>query len=111
VNITTAEQFTGNDWHVLVLFSADDNDVLGIWGPYTGAEHAEAALEQLRQWPLDGVWETVKLKTYSTSGKTTTGPYSVSWDDGTLACRHPRGMQFGDSNVQSNTFGGVRDDG
>jgi hypothetical protein len=53
------------DWQVLVLFADDsEKDVKGIWGPYTSADAATTALEELRQWPLDGYWDLRRLNKF-----------------------------------------------
>lgn len=54
------------DWHVLVLFDMDSTieAVKGIWGPYTSADIATQALEELRQWPLDGRWDMRRLNKF-----------------------------------------------
>lgn len=65
------------EWHVLVLFADDtEKDIRGLWGPYSSMDIATAALEELRQWPLDGYWDVrrlnkfVALKAASTDGLT-----------------------------------------
>lgn len=53
------------DWQVLVLFADDSaNDVKGIWGPYTSVDMATSALDELRQWPLDGYWDMRRLNKF-----------------------------------------------
>lgn len=53
------------DWHVLVLFEDDsDKTIKGIWGPYTSADIASSALDELRQWPLDGRWDMRRLNKF-----------------------------------------------
>jgi hypothetical protein len=50
------------DWCVLVLWGDEAETVLkGIWGPYTDFGHAETALAELQQWPLDGRWDVRRL--------------------------------------------------
>lgn len=63
---TTANQrSTDADWQVLVLFADDtEKDIKGIWGPYTCIDAAEAALIELRQWPLDGFWDVRRLNKF-----------------------------------------------
>jgi hypothetical protein len=53
------------DWQVLVLFADEtDKDIKGIWGPYTNVDMAAAALDELRQWPLDGRWDMRRLNKF-----------------------------------------------
>lgn len=53
------------DWQVLVLFEDDHDSVIkGIWGPYTSVDIAASALDELRQWPLDGVWDMRRLNKF-----------------------------------------------
>lgn len=53
------------DFHVLVLFTDDtETDIKGIWGPYTDAVIANSALDELRQWPLDGIWDVRRLNKF-----------------------------------------------
>lgn len=58
----TQHAHTEPNWCVLVLWADDtEHDLKGVWGPYTDYNHAEAALEELRQWPLDGRWDVRRL--------------------------------------------------
>lgn len=53
------------DWQVLVLFTDDsEKDIRGIWGPYTSADTAIQALDELKQWPLDGYWDIRRLNKF-----------------------------------------------
>lgn len=53
------------DWHVLVLWADDTEAVLkGLWGPYTSVDVAGIALEELRQWPLDGRWDIRRMNKF-----------------------------------------------
>lgn len=53
------------DWHVLVLFTDDtERDIKGLWGPYSNITVAQSALEELRQWPLDGFWDVRRLNKF-----------------------------------------------
>jgi hypothetical protein len=54
-----------SDWHVLVLF-ADDTEatIKGLWGPYTSFDIATSAMDELRQWPLDGYWDIRRLNKF-----------------------------------------------
>lgn len=53
------------DWCVLVLYADDtEKDIKGIWGPYTAFGGAEEALDELRQWPLDGRWDVRRLNKF-----------------------------------------------
>ncbi len=61
VNTALAEP----DWHVLVLWADDsESDLKGIWGPYSTVDLVSAALEELRQWPLDGRWDVRRLNKF-----------------------------------------------
>lgn len=53
------------DWHVLVLWGDEsETDLRGVWGPYSTVDLASAALEELRQWPLDGRWDIRRLNKF-----------------------------------------------
>lgn len=53
------------DWHVLVLWADEsENDLRGVWGPYSSVDLASIALEELRQWPLDGRWDVRRLNKF-----------------------------------------------
>lgn len=53
------------DWHVLVLFHDNtEAEIKGIWGPYTSPAIANSALDELRQWPLDGFWDVRRLNKF-----------------------------------------------
>ena len=53
------------DWHVLVLYTDEtENEIKGIWGPYTSLDIATSALDELRQWPLDGRWDVRRLNKF-----------------------------------------------
>lgn len=53
------------DWHVLVLYADEsETDLKGIWGPYTSVDVATDALDELRQWPLDGRWDMRRLNKF-----------------------------------------------
>jgi hypothetical protein len=53
------------DWQVLVLYADDtEKDVKGIWGPYTSPDTAITALDELKQWPLDGRWDIRRLNKF-----------------------------------------------
>lgn len=56
---------TNPDWHVLVLFSDDtESTVKGFWGPYSTFDIAVSAMEELRQWPIDGYWDIRRLNRF-----------------------------------------------
>lgn len=62
---TTATAPAVEEWHVLVLFADDsERDIKGIWGPYSSFDIAHLALEELRQWPLDGFWDVRRLNKF-----------------------------------------------
>lgn len=66
------------DWHVLVLFTDDtETDIKGIWGPYTSHVIAHSALDELRQWPLDGIWDVRRLNKF-VAAKAGNAPNSLS---------------------------------
>lgn len=73
------------DWQVLVLFEdAAETNVKGIWGPYTSVDIAASALDELRQWPLDGVWDMRRLNKF-VARKAGNGPDGLalwSWTNG-----------------------------
>lgn len=83
-----------DDWHVLVLRDSEQK-LLGVWGPYADRDTAEQAMDALDTWPLtNGDLEPVKCLPFTVSddgadalpptGTTTnTGPYTVTWDNGT----------------------------
>lgn len=53
------------DWHALVLWGDEsESDLRGLWGPYPNVDVAGAALEELRQWPLDGRWDVRRLNKF-----------------------------------------------
>lgn len=53
------------DWCVLALFADDtEKDLKGIWGPYTSFDTATTALDELRQWPIDGRWDIRRLNKF-----------------------------------------------
>lgn len=52
------------DWHVLILHDGTEKDIKGIWGPYSSQGIANAALDELKQWPLDGVWVLRRLNKF-----------------------------------------------
>lgn len=53
------------DWHVLVLFADDTDDTLkGLWGPYSTLDNAMLAMEELRNWPIDGRWDIRRLNKF-----------------------------------------------
>ncbi len=54
------------DWQVLVVLDEESaiEKIKGIWGPYTSVEVASAALDELRQWPLDGRWDVRRLNKF-----------------------------------------------
>lgn len=61
----TTARVTDPDWQVLVLFTDDtEKDVKGIWGPFTTVDNATHALDELRQWPLDGFWDIRRLNKF-----------------------------------------------
>lgn len=68
VSVTASTSTTPSvdpEWHVLILFADDtERDVKGIWGPYSTLPIAESALEELRQWPLDGFWDVRRLNKF-----------------------------------------------
>ncbi len=85
-----------SDIHVLVLTDPNEGDLLGIWGPYDSLADAEAARDELMNWPLaPGTWEAIRIKKFPTTipavpaglpqyppgvrGGTTTGPGTVTW--------------------------------
>jgi hypothetical protein len=63
---TTTSQRPGvEEWHVLVLFADDsERDIKGLWGPYSSMDVATAALDELRQWPLEGYWDVRRLNKF-----------------------------------------------
>ena len=62
---TAARTPAVEEWHVLVLFADDtEKDIKGLWGPYSSMDLATAALEELRQWPLDGRWDVRRLNKF-----------------------------------------------
>lgn len=53
------------DWHVLVLFADDtEANIKGLWGPYSAFDIAMSAMDELRQWPLDGCWDVRRLNKF-----------------------------------------------
>ncbi len=54
------------DWQVLVLLDEEAaiEKIKGIWGPYSSVETASSALDELRQWPLDGRWDVRRLNKF-----------------------------------------------
>jgi hypothetical protein len=71
-----------NDCHVLVLFADDtEKDIKGIWGPYTSFDIACSALDELRQWPLDGHWDVRRLNKFvaAKSGNQPNGLTRWTW--------------------------------
>lgn len=73
------------DWQVLVLFEdAAETSIKGIWGPYTSVDIAASALDELRQWPLDGVWDMRRLNKFVArkSGNEPNGLALWSWSNG-----------------------------
>lgn len=70
------------DWCVLVLYADDtETNILGIWGPYTNYDYADAALTELRTWPLDGRWDVRRLNKFvaAKSGNTPNGLNQWTW--------------------------------
>lgn len=77
-NTTSTAVHTGNDWCVLVLWADDsESDLRGLWGPFTNFDIAGAALEELRQWPLDGRWDVRRLNKF-VAQKSGTQPDTLS---------------------------------
>lgn len=69
---------TTPEWHVLALFTDDTlSDLKGVWGPYTNFNIACAALDELRQWPLDGFWDVRRLNKF-VAAKAGNTPNSLS---------------------------------
>lgn len=65
VNVPAHTTHATADWHVLVLYADDtERDIKGIWGPYTTVDIATDALDELRQWPLDGFWDMRRLNKF-----------------------------------------------
>lgn len=76
------QQQSDSDWHVLVLFEdTSETDIKGIWGPYTSERIAHLALDELRQWPLDGVWDVRRLNKFvaAKAGNPADGLMRWSW--------------------------------
>jgi hypothetical protein len=73
-------QKSNPDWHVLVLYTDDtEHDVKGIWGPYTSLTIANSALDELKQWPLDGYWDVRRLNKFVAAKAGTPADSLMKW--------------------------------
>lgn len=65
-NSVAADPAAHIDWQVLVLIDMESTveSIKGIWGPYSSMDLATTALEELRQWPLDGRWDVRRLNKF-----------------------------------------------
>ncbi|MEV0214235.1 hypothetical protein [Micromonospora sp. NPDC050695] len=45
----------------IILHHGDRSGVQGAWGPYPSVVAAEEALQHLKSWPMDGLWEIQRL--------------------------------------------------
>lgn len=57
-----------DDSHVILLHHGDRSGVQGAWGPYPDRAAADQALEGLKQWPMDGLWEIHPLWVFPAPG-------------------------------------------
>jgi hypothetical protein len=72
MNSTVSANHPTPDWHILILHDQNEKDILGVWGPYTSSEHAALVLEELRSWPLDGIWTMFRPRWFHPQDNTTT---------------------------------------